>query len=540
VRQPWSRKGWIRRVASAFSVAGVLVGATLTAPRPVLATSTTCSFDAGTHTDTVTSTDDNIYIGRSGSDLNIGAGACGTVTTVDTVNIDLGGMQGASIVWDLQDGPLGPGYTGSQHGNPAAYIFFNVTGMADRDGFTIWGGDGRNAFKVGDRFAHPSLERVTGIDLNGFADASSPGDDIVLHGRASYIALNGGGGNDLLSGAGSGVPGSGPTTTRLQLNDGPGADSVMGGSGADTIYPWEGPHPGDVYAGGDGTDLITYDGWFQHGVSVSLDGKANDGANCPATCENDNVLPDIERISGTRKDDILRGDGADNVIDGGIGGTDILAGGAGDDVLYAGPGKDAFEGGPGNDWASFGSEDRPVTVTLDGVANDGPAGEHDNVEPDVENVAGGNGADHLTGDSDANILDGGPGDDVLNGGGGDDTLLPGRGTDEVAGGPGMDTVDYETANVPISVNLFTGTATGEGPDTLKGIENVTGSRFSDHIIGSDGPNLLVGGVGNDTLQGRRGDDVLQGGAGNDTLDGGADDDTCTQGPGTGPVANCEH
>src|SRR3712207_8774083 len=60
---------------------------------------------------------------------------------------------------------------------------------------------------------------------------------------------------------------------------------------------------------------------------------------------------------------------------------------------------------------------RSVRVTLDGLSNDGEAGEGDGVRTDQ--VAGGAGPDVLTGDAGPNVLLGGPGDDTLRGGGGD-------------------------------------------------------------------------------------------------------------------------
>ena len=53
-------------------------------------------------------------------------------------------------------------------------------------------------------------------------------------------------------------------------------------------------------------------------------------------------------------------------------------------------------------------------------------------------------------------------------------------------------------------------------DTLRSIENVIGSIFSDNITGNEVGNTLDSGSGADTLDGRNGDDILIGGIGNDT------------------------
>jgi serralysin len=66
------------------------------------------------------------------------------------------------------------------------------------------------------------------------------------------------------------------------------------------------------------------------------------------------------------------------------------------------------------------------------VANDGTAGEGDNLGSDVEKVFGGAGADRITANGAANEIRGGFGDDVINavdGIGGNDTLSAGGGTD---------------------------------------------------------------------------------------------------------------
>ena len=122
----------------------------------------------------------------------------------------------------------------------------------------------------------------------------------------------------------------------------------------------------------------------------------------------------------------------------------LVTAGAGDDTVHiladtnalvdGGPGRDTLRadtfselfGGPGPDVLQR-HRDRQlrgltagVTVTLDGVANDGAPGEGDNVMTNA--VIGSDGADTITGNDAANDLSGRGGDDVLFGGGGADTL----------------------------------------------------------------------------------------------------------------------
>jgi Ca2+-binding RTX toxin-like protein len=116
----------------------------------------------------------------------------------------------------------------------------------------------------------------------------------------------------------------------------------------------------------------------------------------------------------------------------------------------------------------------------------------------------------------------------------------------VVGGPGSDMMGFSAG--PAVASLVTGIATGEGTDTMFGIENLKGSPQDDVLTGDDGPNRIGGGgglgLGRDRLYGLGGDDViaggddndfLDGGPGTDSLDGGNHDDTCVNGE---AYANC--
>ena len=121
----------------------------------------------------------------------------------------------------------------------------------------------------------------------------------------------------------------------------------------------------------------------------------------------------------------------------------------------------------------------------------------------------------------------------------------------LTGGDGSDTASFADSNSAVTVALTpgTGTATGDGNDTLFQIENVTGSDFDDIITGGSTVNILAGGAGNDiinadddddilngndgddVLNGERGDDTIFGDAGDDIINGGRGDDTMTGGDG---------
>lgn len=125
--------------------------------------------------------------------------------------------------------------------------------------------------------------------------------------------------------------------------------------------------------------------------------------------------------------------------------ADTLTGGPGDDTLYAQRG-DTVAGGAGVDHAVYQLPwnvklTGPVTLTLDGVADDGHAGTGANFLPDLENVDVGDEMPHpsdpvetygpvtLVGTDDANHLIGANGPDTITGGGGID-VLEGRDGDD--------------------------------------------------------------------------------------------------------------
>ncbi len=145
------------------------------------------------------------------------------------------------------------------------------------------------------------------------------------------------------------------------------------------------------------------------------------------------------------------------------------------------------------------------------------------------------------------------GNDRLSGHGENDRLQGGLGKDRLDGGAGVDTADYgkiiiggttytgATDGVGVTVNLnLTGeqNTVGAGPDTLMGIENLTGTNFNDALAGNSlsnvlkgqaGSDIMAGGAGIDHLFGENDDDLLNGGVGNDRLNGGAGSDTADYG-----------
>jgi hypothetical protein len=125
--------------------------------------------------------------------------------------------------------------------------------------------------------------------------------------------------------------------------------------------------------------------------------------------------------------------------------------------LSAGSGPDVYAGGDGEDSVlDYTGRSAPVNITLDGQADDGQAGEGDNVGTDVEDATGGSAADTIVGSASDNELAGGGGDDAIAGGDGNDGLFGQGGRDTVDGGAGRDRIDG-----------------GGGSDTLKSRDGLT-------------------------------------------------------------------
>jgi Ca2+-binding RTX toxin-like protein len=243
---------------------------------------------------------------------------------------------------------------------------------------------------------------------------------------------------------------------------------------------------------------------------------------------------DSLQASGTDAPMVINGGDGNDTLNGGQQ-DDTINGGIGDDTLDGKGGADSLNGdanavlNPKGDTAAYvGSTDRDVS--LDGAANDGAAGEGDDV--DTENITTAGGDDTLTGDGGPNVLSSGAGVDTLNGAGGDDTLNGGLNADALNGGGGVDTVSYNPESRDVCVTPD-GVA-NDGPDlngTLAGCQSEGDNVATDveSIAGGSGDDLLVGGVGPGTVSGNGGNDIVSGGndTAADTINGGSGTDTVT-------------
>jgi Ca2+-binding RTX toxin-like protein len=434
-------------IASYEERGGGIVASLAAGPHPDNDTWTTIEGIGGTTgADTLTGTSGaDTLIGNGGADTLSGlAGADvlrgGTVAGADsdpdrvsyaeratsvTVDLLVGANPDGDVLADVQSVTGGTG-ADVLRGDAAANVLDGGAGddtLVGRGGAdTLTGGEGANTASYEERATAVTVNLATGTNTDG--DVLSGISRLV--GGAGDDALTGSSGADVLEGAG------GADDLRADA----GSDVLLGGEGDDRLEPGDG-NDGAV-DGGAGTDRIAYDDGRSTGVTVNLadagpDGGAGDG---------NEVAVNVEGVIGGPGDDVLTGSDA----------AGSLSGGGGDDVLRGGSGAHAFAGGAGTDTVTYDDRSARVTVTLGSDADDGAAGEGDNVAADVERLVGGGGADRLTGGPGTNVLVGGAGGDTLDGAAGVDTVQAGEGEDTIEARDGaVDQIDcgdgQDTAHV---------------------------------------------------------------------------------------------
>jgi Ca2+-binding RTX toxin-like protein len=516
-----------------------------------------CEYDADERVMTLTLEDDDIavFARDTAGNVVINGFSCGdaTSTTLRRLDVVEDGSAGDQIlIIDYLAGTL-------------------ALGNAQAPGVTVDLGGGTDSFRIrGSAQADSFVFGTDAVSINGDRFA-----DMTLAGVESYL-VSLGPGNDTFSGAGTTGDSGDPFEDTLTVYGGDGNDNLRGGAGDDelngglnddTFTGGAEADGADVYAGGDGTDIADYSARTAS-VSVTIDGTDDDGA--PG--EEDNVGTDIENIRGSREGDYLEGSGSANSIFGGpgadtlagLGGADVLSGDAGDDIIDEGAASnagDTINGGAGIDLVDYSGRQNRVTVTINGMANDGEDNETDNVRTDVENVRGGDGNDIITGSTFANLIEGGEGEDTIDGGAGNDVLVGGADADELTGGPGndrfdeedddsgsdtmiggvgTDTIDYSarTSSVTVTLdNIDDDGQVGEADDVQSDVENILCGSGDDVVVGSGVANVITGGEGADEIDGGDGNDTISGGDDVDDITGGAGEDTIDGDDGT-DVLDC--
>ncbi|MDH3189902.1 MAG: hypothetical protein OEM39_04580 [Acidimicrobiia bacterium] len=435
--------------------------------------------------------------------------------------------------------------------------------------------------------------------IKGFAGADhlcgGPGRDTISGGGGNDI-VSGGVGNDvLLGGVGDDVLEGGAGWDKIY--PGEGVDDVNGGSGSrDWVY-YSGAKRGVVVSlrtgvgAGQGRDsLVSIENIVGSKFDDKLIGNSRSNRIIAGAGDdrvwgkwgNDFLWGDAgsDVLQGNQDDDRVLGGPGDDVLYGGTG-DDVAFGEVGDDAIYGGPGDDDVRGGPGSDGVAPGRGvdfahggigidlvsyfDAKIGVTVDLTNRTATFVEVDTVSRfewvegselgdtlvgDVmENLIFGlGGNDTIDGMGGADLLFGEGGHDTLRGNGGIDTLVGGPGNDSLDGGAGADTASYYDVAGGVVVNLATGTASGDGNDTLISVEDIVGSPGVDILTGNSGANWIEGRAAGDTIRGGSGDDLLLGmygndsifgDSGNDGLDGGPGSDTLNGGVGTDFCMNGE-
>lgn len=213
-----------------------------------------------------------------------------------------------------------------------------------------------------------------------------------------------------------------------------GADDIRGNAGDDTFWIPDGD--GAVVRGGQGVDVISFRG--------RVDQTGTDTGGVTFTLASQGVAQDIGRgfvtvfsmegAEGSEFDDVLTGNGQDNLLSG-FTGNDVVNGGGGDDLIY---GDHAIRE-VGENPLSYAYDDPAIFVHGDDV------------------LYGGGGDDLIYGNG---------GDDIIDGGAGADTLVGGMGADRIVGGNGDDTFLYTSAAESSSTTFDT----------------IVGANFNNHDV----------------------------------------------------------
>lgn len=463
----------IHRLAAATAVA---VGAVVLMAAP--AQGATCASAPPTVTIALSTAGETATIGTNGSAITLNNVACaGGATTANTDTINVTGTTGnETAVFDLTNGPLGPGAT-VEAGTSEIEINVNL-GLSSGDRITVTGSSSSESFNLGD----------SGINLNGDDDA-----DILYGTSTELFTVNAGGGGDFISAQGGAGSGS-ALTVPATLNGDTGDDTLAPGQGNDTI------------GGGLGTADLVAATAAPAGVTINLatTSAQNTGGLGSIT------MTGVENAAGSAFNDVLTGDGASN----------SLTGAGGDDRVNGAAGDDALEGGPGIDTADYSTASAALNVSLAVATPQDTGGFGVDTLDGLENLTGGTGADTLAGDGATNVLHGGSGNDVLEGRGGDDAIDGDAGTDTASAlnAPGAVTID-------IRAMTLSGAA---GSDTLSDVESGLGSAFDDMLVGDDSANTLNGDLGFDTVDYSQSHTGVSVNLGSESASGGGGSDTVLQ------------
>ncbi len=413
-----------------------------------------------------------------------------------------------------------------------------------------------------------NIQSIDHIYGSNFADT------ITLHTQDSPTTVDGGGGDDHLTGAGSTVT----------FYGGDGNDTLVGSSVADTLYGGAGA---DSISGAGGDDaIIIQSGDIAAGETID-GGTGNDTVS---VLYNNQGYTDLSGATFTNVETLSA-----TAVKVTLGQLAAFSTFQASNVLLATGGSVSLAGVHFNVSGTVTFSDNATSFDMTGAIPPSTSG---------YTIQGGGAADTITTLDGNDTIDGGGGNDVINSGGGNDLLAGGAGTDTFHAGDGNDTITvtgtgYTGGETSVAGEVYDG---GAGDDslnlygavdisgaTLTGIENLgvdlygsvslTGSQLQSiaHITSpgysgyptemlnlTNGGAIAYGGTaygvvtfnlaaadtafdlsgmtyalgvtvngnsGNDTITGSQFADTLNGGGGNDVLYGGPGADTMSGGTG---------
>ena len=328
------------------------------------------------------------------------------------------------------------------------------------------------------------------------------GPGLSLLGTTNIDTLNGGAGNDIITGLAKvdvldGKEGS-DLYVMTSTSDHTAAEiKDTGTSGTDEVrFTTTTASTLTLYAGDTGIEIVV----IGTGTAASAITTATTALNVNAA----NLTYGVH-ITGNNGNNILTGTlGYNDTLMGGLGNDTYVINNAGDMVTEAlGAGTDLIQS-----TISFTAFDHVENLTLTGISN--------------INATGNSLNNTLTGNSGNNTLDGDLGNDTMVGGAGNDSYIVDSTSDVVTEGSnaGTDTIQTTLATYTLAslTNVENLSFTGIGNSTL------TGNTLN---------NVLTGGVGNDNLNGGAGNDTMVGGLGDDTYAVDSTTDIVTEGSGAG-------
>jgi RTX calcium-binding nonapeptide repeat (4 copies)/Cysteine-rich secretory protein family len=270
------------------------------------------------------------------------------------------------------------GYSVSTSGSGTIEARFSGGGLTTEMGasFSMGGQNVKIDLVNGNTILSSMSATLTGAALNltllGINANAATGNalDNTLTGNSGSNVLSGGDGNDVMRGLG-------------------GADHAFGGNGQDTLYVTNNAAGDSItFDGGADRDAVSFVGVTNGGIWLDLGYNqfgAGIGQNNLYLGANTGNILNVESVTGTASDDVIRGDSNSNNIIGGMGNDtllsyspydtvnpyaslgDVIEGREGNDLLYSGSGNDYLDGGAGDDIIEVGGGTDTVVA---GIGND--------------------------------------------------------------------------------------------------------------------------------------------------------------------------